>query len=123
MLSDQEPDDLRRRNEIISATESELRLLVNGRTQIAAWSAVTGVSAGRAKLDRISDIWIFVLAIEIELEDREHLFMVGETEPAWLSLTTILHAALPVIAPFEAWGPSLMTASAPLELYARPGHE
>lgn len=118
MLSDQ-PDNLGRRNEVVDATEDGLELQIDGHAVTAAWSAVTGVSGGRAKLDRKSGIWILVLAVEVETENRERLFIVGETERAWLPRTSILHIALPGIEPFETWGPSLLTASAPLEIYAR----
>ena len=107
MLSDRGSPDGRQRNEIVDATERGLSLQIDGREEAASWSAVTGVSAGRAKLDHNSDRWIFVLAIEIE--------------PVWLPLTAILHTALPNIDAFDAWGTELATASASLELYTRTG--
>ena len=121
MLSDQGSPDGRQRNEIVDATERGLSLQIDGREEAASWSAVTGVSAGRAKLDRNSDRWVFVLASEIELGGEEHLFIVGEIEPVWLLLTAILHTALPNIDAFDAWGTALATASASLELYTRTG--
>ena len=121
MLSDQGSPDGRQRNEIVDATERGLSLQIDGREEAASWSAVTGVSAGRAKLDRNSDRWVFVLASEIELGGEEHLFIVGEIEPVWLLLTAILHTSLPNIDAFDAWGTALAKASAPLELYTRTG--
>ncbi|WBO24471.1 hypothetical protein [Sphingomonas abietis] len=90
-----------------------------GRETMVSWAAVTGISAGRARPDLTSEHWILVLALEMQLPDREHLFVVGEIEPAWIPLTTNLHVALPEVAPFEVWGAAIITASAPIELYQR----
>ena len=110
------------RNEILSATNNSLTLRIDGREEIVPWSIVTGVSAGRAKLDRVSEHWVLVLAFEAELQGQARLFIVGEIEPAWVPLTTNLHIALPDIEPFEVWGAKLINASAPMELYQRGIH-
>ena len=107
------------RNAIISATGDALTLRIEGREKVAPWSIVTGVSAGMAKLDRTSDRTVLVLAFEAELSGREYLFIVGEIEPAWISVTSNLHIGLPEVAPFEIWAAEVLTTPAPLELYER----
>ena len=119
MLSDREA--LLGRNTIKGATAQGLVLVIEGREEPVPWSAVTGVSAGRAKLHRNSETWILLLAFEMEWNGRARLLLVGEVEPAWLPLTAILHVALPEITPFEVWGAELVTATAPIELYQRAG--
>ena len=89
------------RNTIKDASEQSLILVIEGHEKSVRWSVVTGVSAGRAKLDRNSQTWILLLAFEMEWTGKARLLLVGEVEPAWLPLTTFLHVALPEIAPFE----------------------
>lgn len=110
---------LGKRNTITGATERGLVLEIEGREEAVPWSMVTGISAGRAKLTRNSDRWILVLAVEVTLNGTERVFIVGETEPAWLLLTAVMHIALPEILPFEIWGAELVAATAPIELYQR----
>lgn len=119
MLTDEPPRDLPGRNEIIDVSERGLTLHIDGHEKPAPWSAITGVSAGRAKVNHNSDRWIFVLAIEIELRGEERLFIVGEIEPMWLSLTGILPSVLPRMESYDVWGVTLAGASSPLELYTR----
>ncbi|WBO23858.1 hypothetical protein [Sphingomonas abietis] len=107
------------RNRIIGATDRGLTIRVAGRETMVSWETVTGISAGRARPDRTSEHRILVLALEVRLSNREHLFLVGEIDPAWIPLTTNLHVALPEVAPFEVWGAAITTASAPIELYQR----
>ncbi len=80
---------------------------------------MTGVSAARIRLGQISDQWILVLALEIEMGVDDYLILVAESEPAWVSVSTVVPNALPSIAPFEVWGIEILTASAPIELYRR----
>ena len=107
------------RNEVVGATERGLTLRIGDRGEVVPWSAVTGVSAARIRRDRNNDQWILVLAFEVE-GGFEHIVLLAETEPAWVSVTAFLPGALPGIAPFDVWGVELLTASAPLELFQKP---
>lgn len=107
------------RNEVVGASDRALTLRIDGREETVPWSIVTGVSAGRAKLDRISEHWVLVLALDTVLRGEERAFIVGEIEPVWVSLTASLPLALPDVAPFEVWGAEVVTGSAPIELYQR----
>ena len=119
MLSEQDEILLTPRNEVVGATERTLTLRMGDGERVAPWSAVTGVSAARIRLGQNSDQWILVLALEMEMGGDDYLILVAETEPAWVSVTTVLPNALPSIAPFEVWGIEILTASAPIELYRR----
>lgn len=119
MLSQQDEILLTPRNEIVGATESTLTIQVGDCEQVVPWSAVTGVSAARVRLNRNSDQWVLMLALEMESGGNGHLLLVAEIEPAWVAVTTVLPNALPGIAPFEVWGVEVLTASAPIELYQR----
>lgn len=119
MLSEQHEILLTPRNEVVGATERELTLRIGDREHGAPWSAVTGVSAVRARLSHNSDQWALVLAFEMETAGYEQLLLLAETEPAWVAVTTLLPKVLPGIAPFEVWGVELLTASEPMELYKR----
>ena len=66
------------RNKIIGATERGLTVRIAGRETMVPWSTVTGISAGQARPDPISEHWILVLALEMQLPDREHLSIVSE---------------------------------------------
>ena len=107
------------RNEVVAATERTLTLRMGDGERVVPWSAVTGVTAARVRLDRSSDQWVLMLALEMEMGGDGYVLLVAETEPAWVAVTMVLPNALPSIAPFEAWGVEVLTASVPIELYQR----
>jgi hypothetical protein len=107
------------RNEIVSADEWGLTLRIGDGDQIAPWSQVTSATVAKSKQKGGDAPDILVLVFEMQIGDHEHVLLIGETDPAWVAVTTAMDSALPDIAPFCEWGVDLLIALAPIELYRR----
>jgi hypothetical protein len=105
------------RNLVIGIEEQGLLMQISAADRLVAWSDVAGITAGRAPLN--ADVWIFVLAIEIALDLEHRILIVGEVEPPWLALVTLLPTFLSDCEPFETWAPKVLAAINPVTLYER----
>ena len=108
MLND--PDSLRGRNTIEDATAQGLVLQVDGTERVAPWAAILSVSAVMALVDGTSERRIPVLVFGIMDGADERLFLVGEPEPMWERLTSILADFLPGIPSIDIWSAELASA-------------
>lgn len=108
------------RNEITGIADDGLVLQIDGAERVAPWSAILTVSAVMALVDRTSERHIPVFVFGIMDGADERLFLVGEPEPLWERLTSILADFLPGIAPIDIWSAEL-AAAGKASLYNRAG--
>lgn len=107
---------LRQRNVVSAVGERGLSLRVNGKKDAVSWHAIDSVVAG---IIEVGDGQMFVLALDIEIDNSSRTFLVCEIEPVWLTLTAALHEKMPGIEPFEIWGVRLAESPDVIELYRR----
>ncbi|WP_030541194.1 hypothetical protein [Sphingobium sp. DC-2] len=111
-------EELAWRNEIVGIAGSGLVLQIDETERVAPWSAISSISVVMALVDRTSERRIPVFVFGIMDGADERLFVVGETEPMWERLTSILSDFLPGIPPVDIWRGEL-AASGQASLYDR----
>lgn len=95
------------RNEIVGASDRGLVLQIEGRDNVAPWSAVLDVHAVMALVDRTSDQRMAMLVLGIMVGADERVFIVGESERMWEPLVSTMPDFLPEIPSVEAWSVEL----------------
>lgn len=109
------------RNKIVGMTDNGLVLQIDSVERVAPWSAIMCIDAVMALIDRTSHKRIPVLVFGIMDGADERVFLVGEAEQIWESLTLNLAKALPDIPPIEVWR-AVLSASGMASLYCQEWH-
>lgn len=117
MLGSPSSPRLRGRNIITGASEAGLVGRVDGVIRDMPWTAITGIIAG---LVQQAEIPRFVLALTLEDSSGSRSFLVGESEPVWVQLISVLHLGLPDVAPYARWGAALAAAPTVIDLFEWP---
>ncbi|NML13084.1 hypothetical protein HHL08_23640 [Sphingobium sp. AR-3-1] len=107
-------------SEIVGISDAGLVLQIDGREELALWSAISTVRAVLALVDRTSDQRIPVLIVAIMAGADERVFVIGESEPLWQPLVSTLPEVLPGTPTIEIWGAEL-AASGKAVLFERSG--
>lgn len=111
-------EDRAARNEIVGIAEGGLALKIDGREEVAPWSAILAVDAVLALVDQTGNQRIPVLVLEISAKADELTFIVAESEPLWEPLILVLPEVLPRAASVETWNRELKT-SGMAQIYER----
>ncbi len=117
MLGSPSPPPLRACNIITGASKAGLVARVDGVPRDMPWTTITGIAAG---LIQQAEIEQFVLALTVEDSSGSRSFLVAESEPVWVQLTSVLHLGLPNVAPYTAWGAALAASPTVIDLFEWP---